>query len=468
MKFALIQLIPKDLRNANSINLGMELVKDIIEKEGWKVDVYRFGDKIRNIKSYDIIGFSIFYYTQMLNLVPFLREQGIEIDREKRNQKPFIMVGGQGIDNPKPISKFIDVACMGNGEGIVEYVLSNYKDLDKLCECDSLYVPRHKEEFKYYHTKEVVSKPIIKGSNSMIELNRGCRSRCKFCQYGYTNGKYREKDISLVKEQVLYVLEQGIRNINFLSCNLGGYSKINELLDFCIEHNVRVLNCDIRIDEYTEEVAKKFDKLKIRSLRVGVESFDAKTRALINKGVSKSHLDEFIDRALRYNISNLHFYLIYGLPVEEDYNEWFRYMEILNEKRSAYERAIRLEFSITNFEPSLNTPYEKSPFIDFDKKHEFMRQLLTKQYECGVNSVKGETLDYRNLRGRTGRKERSYNIGMWLVHGDETVGLALEKLKTRSVRSSIAYMYDKIKKVCDEDTRIYPIMELKEKENIWD
>lgn len=45
----------------------------------------------------------------MLNLIPFLRYNNIEPLCEKRNRKPLLIAGGQGIQNPKPISKFIDV-----------------------------------------------------------------------------------------------------------------------------------------------------------------------------------------------------------------------------------------------------------------------------------------------------------------------------------------------------------------------
>ena len=303
----------------------------------------------------------------------------------------------------------------------------------------------------------------------MIELTRGCKNRCKFCQYGWTSGKCLEKDINLVKKQILNVKEKGIKNINLLSCNLGGYSDIDELLDFCIENKMRLLNTDMRIDAYTNEVAKKLNKLKVRTLKVGVESFNELVRKDINKKVSREQLDTFIDRALDNNISNLHFYLIYGLPTENDYSDWFDYMKYLSDKRKNIERNIRIEFSITNFEPSIFTQYENESLINFTKKHEFLRKFLSKQEEYGFIKQSSKTKDYKNTHGRLGRKERSYNIGMWLLHGDRSLGKCLYNLNIKGIGRSIDMkIYDKIKKICDENSDITPIRNLTDKnENIW-
>lgn len=457
------------MRSQDSINLGLEIISEIVKKQGWQLDTYKFGDKIQDVNSYDIIGFSLFYFTQMLNLVPFLKSNNIKPLSSKRNNQPLLLAGGQGIQNPKPISKFIDVFCMGEGEGVLEYILENYKNKNILSNHKSLYIPNINDNFIFNSIKDVDSKPIIYGKNSMIELTRGCKNRCKFCQYGWTNGKYREKNIELVKQQILEVKDKGIKNINLLSCNLGGYSKINEVLDFCIEENIRLMNTDMRIDEYSEEIAIKLDLLKVRTLKVGVESFSDQTRIGINKNISKIQLDTFIDRALKHNISNLHFYLIYGLPNEENYNEWFNYMEYIKNRIKSVDRNIRIEFSITNFEPAIYTPFEKSPLINFQDKHKFMREYLIKQEELGYIKQPAQTKDYKNSHGRLGRKERSYNIGMWLLHGNETVGDVLYELNIKGIGRSInEKIYNQIYKICRSKPDVYQIRNIQDlNENIW-
>ena len=131
-KIALVQLTPKDMRCQDSINLGLEIVSNIIKNKKWDIDFYKFGDVIEDVNKYDIIAFSIFYFTQMLNLVPFLKMNKIEPLKEKRNKNPMLIAGGQGIQNPEPIADFIDIFSMGDAEGVLEFILGNYDDIEKL------------------------------------------------------------------------------------------------------------------------------------------------------------------------------------------------------------------------------------------------------------------------------------------------------------------------------------------------
>lgn len=448
MNFCLVQLIPKDMRGKESINLGLQIIKNKITEYGWNVDVVQFGEIIDKDK-YDIIGFSVFYVTHQLNLVPFLKANGIEPLAEKRNRKPLLIAGGQGIQNPRPISKFIDIFNIGEGEETIIKLLKAYEtnSVDELADEIGFYFPQNSNNITFSRVNKLISEPIIFKNRAMIELNRGCKHRCKFCQYGYTAGRYREKDVELVKRQIDEVQVQGAKGINFLSCNLGGYSSIVELLKYCIDKKVRVMNTDMRVDEYSEEVAILLDKLKVRTLKFGLESFTEETRFDINKRITNKMLDEFIDRALKYNISNLHFYLIYGLPTETNYEQWFVYIKKLKEKIQAVDRNIRLEFSITNFEPALFTPYEKYPQIDFEEKHKFLKMYLKALEENGY-IANAENSWYGNMKGRIGRKPESYKITMWLFHGDESVGDVLLDLKISGVGRSIkSTVYEKIKKL---------------------
>lgn len=465
MKFALVQLTPKDMRNQNSINLGLEIIADIIVSKGWELDLYKYGDIISDVDSYDIIGFSIFYYTQMLNLIPFLKQNNIEPLSHKR-KSPILIAGGQGIQNPMPIADFINIVSMGNGEGVIEYILDNYNDIEVLKNNPYLYLPNIKDHWEFNNIDVIDSKPQVFNKFGMIELTRGCKYRCKFCQYAWTNGKYREKDISLVKKQIDTLLDKGIRNINLLSCNLGGYTKILEVLDYCIERNVRLMNSDMRINEYSDDIAARLDKLKVRTLKVGIESFSEDTRRLIGKPITKQELDIFINKALANNISNIHFYLIYGLP-EDNYSSWFEYMKYISDIRKTIDRNVRIEFSITNFEPSIYTPYENADYVDFNAKHEFLRKFLITQEDLGYIKQDAKTKDYKNTHGRLGRKQRSYNIGMWLLHGDKSISKVLLELDKGISRSIDSKMYDKIKNLCKEYPEVYQIMDINT-ENIWE
>lgn len=427
------------MRSQDSINLGLEIIKDKIIQYGWEVDIVKYGDII-NVDKYDIIGFNIFYVTQQLNLNPFLVDNNIEPLLEKRKERPLLIAGGQGVQNPLPISNMIDIFVIGDGEDLIEKILHNYENnsLESMKNGKGIYYSKYAPGGITFNRLDVIdSIPVINGKKAMIELNRGCKHRCKFCQYGWSSGKYREKDIELVKKQILNVKNKGANNINLLSCNIGGYSKIEELLQFCIDQKVRLMNTDIRIDEYSK-IAKYLDILKVRTLKVGLESFTEKVRYDANKKISDKQLEEFFDLAIQHNISNFHFYLIYGLPTEENYNRWFYYLKYFKDKIATVGRSVRLEYSIMNFEPSLFTPYEKEKFIDFDEKHKFLKEFLKVLEEIGTIK-EADKMWYGNMSGRLGRKPNPYDLTMKLLHGDQDIGntlLQINKGATRSIKDN--------------------------------
>lgn len=434
------------MRSKESINMGFEIIKQKIIEQGWNLDVINFGDKIDKNK-YDIIGFNIFYITHQMNLIPFLKENYIEPLVDKRKEKPLLIAGGQGIINPLPLSEFIDVFNLGEGDINIKNILKAYENnnMNYIKNLKGIYGKNYNDNITFAHEKEVDSKPVIFNNRSMIELTRGCKYKCKFCQYGWTSGKHKEKDIELVKNQIDYIKNNDINSINFLSCNIGSYSKIEELLDYCIKNKIRLLNTDIRVDEYPQ-IAYLLNDLKTRTLKVGLESFCEKTRKAIGKNITDEQVEIFIDTALQNNISNLHFYLIYGLPFEDDYNKWFDYIRYTRDKIKHIERKIRLEFSIMNFEPFPYTPLKNAGLIDFNKKEDFLKDYLKVLEEVGVIQDASKKW-YKNMRGRLGRKEEPYRITMWLLHGGKEVSDILLNLNIKGVNRSIkTSLYDKLKK----------------------
>ncbi len=430
------------MRSQESINMGLEIIRAKIIEHGWNLDLVKFGDKI-DASKYDIIGFNIFYLVQQLNLLPFLQYNGI-LEMENR---PLLIAGGGGVHNPRPISKFIDIFVIGDGEKLIVEILDAYvnKTIENLEQQTGIYIPGKTQYITFARMLEVNSFPVIYKNRGMIEITRGCKHKCKFCQYSFTSGKYREKPLEELKEQIIWIKSQGVKAINLMSCNIGGYSKIIELLEFCVEQGVTLVNSDVRIDEYTPEVAKLLYDLKIRAIRVGVESFTESVRFNVNKRITDEQLDDWFDLAIKYN-SSIHFYLIYGLPGETDYEAWFKFIRKAKEKLTKItDRNIRIDYSITNFEPSIYTPFEKAEQINFEDKEIFLRKYLKVLEEIG-DFPDATKKWYHNMHGRIGRREESYNILMWLMTGDELIADVLLKANINGVTRSIKpTIYKKLK-----------------------
>lgn len=100
-----------------------------------------------------------------------------------------------------------------------------------------------------------------------------------------------------------------------------------------------------------------------------------------------------------------------------------------------------------NYEPTIYTPYENTQLINFEEKHKFLKEYLKVLEEAGYIK-NAENKWYHNMSGRLGRKEESYLISMWLLHGDETIGEILLNLDIKGVSRSIdVSVYNKILKL---------------------
>ena len=76
---------------------------------------------------FDIIGFTIPYETLYTNVLNALSLASIPLHSSDRNEKhPLIIAGGHSAFNPEPMSDFIDVFVIGEGEEIIHDLLDTY------------------------------------------------------------------------------------------------------------------------------------------------------------------------------------------------------------------------------------------------------------------------------------------------------------------------------------------------------
>lgn len=441
-KICMITLVPRNI--TSRLNIGIEFIKRSIEDFGWSCDLYNYDDVIDNLNQYDIIGFNIFYNNQIFNLIPFLKNNNIEVDVNKRDIKPLLIAGGQGLGNPRPINRIIDIFALGDGEDNIQRILRAYGDNDysSLLGVEGIYFPKYNTPITYAHIEEIKSDIVYTRYNeSVIELNRGCRYKCKFCQYSYLAGKYREKPLDLVEDQLIQARIMGANRVNLMSCNLTGYRNIDKLLDLCYEHNIEIRNTDVRINEYSK-VSERLFKLGLGYIKTGLESFSEETRMDVSKGITDKQLYYVMeDSMLNNDITYIHLFLIWGLPTDTD-DRIHRIYEVIRDledmRNSVTSRQIKLDYSFTNFQPSYGTPLADSPMVDFDRKEKFFHEYWEFLKEIGKAPKEGVSFQWGNYGVfRPGKREIAYKIHMWLERGGEEINDILMKINYNGVHTRV-------------------------------
>ena len=360
----------------NLINIGMEYAAKALD-----ADVVHWKETI-DVSKYEVIGFNVSYLTYVLNIAPFLRRNNIEVFKTQRKSHQ-IIAGGPGAANiNKALGEIVDHTFLGEIDG-------TFKDSKGFFRC-----------------KGLTSPAVLKGNGAVVEIARGCKHKCSFCEYGHIlGGPYREKELALVKEQITTCLKS-TRSISLRTANLASYSNLEELASFCNQNKVSLRWGDIAILD-AENIIPHLKSLKLYSPKIGIESFDQATRKNIGKPFDDDYLEETL-REIFQHCSSIHIFLIYGLP-GDNYDSWFTWAKRLAKLRNSFPHPIRIDFSITSFEPCPNTPLSAAQLIDFTKREEFLKTWIRVMKEEGFYKESWE-IKPGNDFGRFGRKQLTYQL----------------------------------------------------------
>ena len=262
------------------------------------------------IKDFDFLGITIQYEMCYTNILQVIDLSGIPLLASERTwNDPIVIGGGPCTYNPEPIADFFDMFYIGEGETQYRALLDLYKEcrsknfsriefLEKAAMLPGIYVPQlynveYNEDgtimsFKpvkegiprivtkelvtdltdtYYPEKPVV--PFIKCTQDrvVLEIQRGCIRGCRFCQAGQLYRPVRERNVDMLKEYAIKMLNNtGYEEISLSSLSSSDYSQLEELVNFlidnCKEKKVNISLPSLRIDAFSLDVMSKVQDIK--------------------------------------------------------------------------------------------------------------------------------------------------------------------------------------------------------------
>jgi len=306
---------------------------------------------------FDVVGFSIGYEMLYTNILSILDLGNIPIfSSERKDKDPLVIAGGPSVFNPEPISNFIDVFIIGDGEiAIIEFLkkIVSIKDsnrIEKLKELnrfDYVYIPSlyRKKDYKGYTLTDIdkkVSRRIEPDLNSLpcpgkpivplikivqdrvnIEVNRGCAMGCRFCHAGYTYRPVRERTVdnivNIIRSNIKY---SGYDEISLSSLSIGDYSELKDLVkkinDEFSDKNISISLPSLRVNSTNLKILEMIKKIRKSGLTFAVESADESVRKSLNKIVNVEQFKILISQIVSLGWKLLKFYFMIGLPFSED------------------------------------------------------------------------------------------------------------------------------------------------------
>ncbi len=364
------------------------------------------------LNQFDIVGFSLQYelcYTNALNMLDLSNIPLFSKDRDERF--PLIIAGGPLTFNPVPVADFFDAMVIGDGEEVVLDICdlaSQWKEtggkeakakkedfLKFLSQLDGIYVPSlHREGQKirkrvisdinqsFFPTCPIVPYMKVVHDRLNVEIARGCKRGCRFCEAGFIHRPYRERSPKVIHEILNASLKQtGYEELSLLSLSAGDYSSIGSLLSDLMDQyeskKVAVSFPSLRIESIVGDLAEEVRRVRKTGFTIAPEAGTERLRRVINKELDETVLFQGISDLFSKGWKNIKLYFMMGLPTEKDEDlrgilDLSRKIASLGAKQKIHPH---INVSVSTFVPKPHTPFQWESQIPLEEMKEKLRFL---------------------------------------------------------------------------------------------
>lgn len=366
------------------------------------------------LKNFDIISFTIQFEEDYFNVLNLLKQAGIPLKRSQRTENnPLIIAGGPcSTANPMPLSDYIDVFIIGEGEVIINKFLDKFKNYEKLSDfldIDGIYIPQLDNNTKIAIVEDMddayhISQPIITKTDNeeyktvfsdsiMLNVSRGCTRGCRFCMSSYLYRPVRETNIDKLVNIAIKTRENtGLNKITLIGAAVSDYSQMTALIERLKKENFQISTPSLRIESITKENLKSLKESGLKSITLAPESTET-LRKRINKDIPDEKIFSVIKDAIDLDF-NIKLYFLIGLPYEtmDDIKNLCEYIEkIIKMHKNTY----RVKISINPVVPKPHTPLQWMSYNFKDVKHKskYIAKKLRK-YNVKIESPKKALIQY--------------------------------------------------------------------------
>ena len=443
-------------------NLGVRILYDLINRQqgcmcdrvyapepDFKPETLYGLESKRNVKDFDAVGFSLQYEMSYPTVLKMLEMSGIPYRNDQRSDNdPIIIAGGPCAFNPLPLSDFIDVFMIGDGEdSIVEVceILKSTKNLPRaerikaLCQGENsgrwsalTGTPVRKRIAQLKYDTALKSYPIPFSTSvqdrAVVEIRRGCGRMCRFCQPGHVTLPIREREAEdIIKIAKELVKNTGYDEYSLLSLSSNDYKNINGVIkELAVDFNDKKVSVSLpsqRIDGFNLELANLVQSVRKSTMTLAPEAGSQRLRNVIKKNITEEQILNAVLTLYENGWSKLKFYFICGLPTEtlKDMDEMaqllsnIKYRCKLLKKEKGLNHGLDITCTLSIFVPKPFTPFQWFGQMKLEKVREHICYLKEK-----TSHIKGLKINYH--------EDATSQIEAVLTRGDKDLCRYVEAL----------------------------------------